>query len=268
RGRQSEVELGDLAPPKPGDTGAPQSRTRESEVFDFDIGPGDEHIGVGHEKLVDIGPKSSGKTPRSGKSGPKTPTTPPGSDSDVRLVAEGSDDFHLALDSDVKIVDDSGPSSKIPKLGGTAKPGGTPSKLGGPPSKPGSSSKLGDSSKRKSGFPPKEPTDSGVRLVPMDSDSDVKIIGADSSDFDVPIGDQPPKSTSDSDIRLERDSSPHVQAGGAESFLTEEINLDAELRKAEEQKQQELPQAKARTTPPPQPAFPGTSPFELSEADL
>jgi excisionase family DNA binding protein len=266
RGLSSEPDLtlGEASVPRPGDSGGPRSpgprspvkRSRESELFDFDLAPGDEHIGIGHEQLGGAGgPKSSGKTPKSGKHGPKSPApaSPPGSDSDVRLVTESSEDFSIAIDSDVKIVGDTGPSSKLLKGG---------SKLG----KPGDSAPGGPGSdkRRKSGMP-KEPADSGVRLVPLDSDSDVKIIGADSSDFDVKIGDQPPKSTTDSDIRLEPDVGP-APAGGADLFLTEEINLDAELSKADELKEQ--PQAKARRTPPPQPAFPSASPFELSESDL
>src|SRR5262249_3366352 len=111
--------------------------------------------------------------------------------------------------------------------------------------------------------------DSGVRLVgPEPSDSDVKIVGVTPEDSNVPIGRQLPKTGTDSDIRLEAGSSD-PKKGSDDALLTEEIDLDAEIRKAEEAAQAKKPDPDARALPKPKaPEFPTTSPFELSETDL
>src|SRR5262245_46319866 len=198
------------------------------------------------------------------RSGSKRPSPQPqsGSDSDVKLVSEtddvavgaspppekkhGSDsDVKLvgaSSDSDVKLVGEAEPRTPKakPAPGGQATPpvGKKPSKLGGPAT-----------------------PDSGVRIVPSDSDSDVKIIGA--TDADVPLGEQGPKFPSDSDIRREA-SSTGVGRGmnrGDEGMLTEEINLDEELKK---HPTPPMPQAKVKPKSK-LPKFPQSSPFELSE---
>jgi hypothetical protein len=177
----------------------------------------------------------------------------------VRLVAEGSGvEFQLSLDSEAKLIDDAPPQVKQPRdrTGPTSpRPG-----MAGPTSpRPGQ----GDS-KRRPAAPPTPPADSGVRLVPMDSDSDVRIVGPGSEETELPLGAQPPRSASDSDIRLEQQQRPSSDEG----MLTEEINLDEELRKEEAQRKAGS-LSKIRPKPPsPPPEFPSTSPFELSESDL
>jgi len=272
-GSDPELGLGEAPVPKPGDSPVPRSpapKSREAEVFDFSLG-GEEDIGIGHELLG--GPAGSGRKPgssrRNPKSGPKSPPPPPpGSDSDVRLVADGSDaELQMAIDSDAKLVEEpksgkQGPRSKAgpispPPRGGPI----SPPPRGGPISPPPSSK----APQRRTGLPPTAPpVDSGVRLVPLDSDSDVRIVGATSDDAELPIGKESPRSSTDSDIRLERPISP--PPGSDEGLLTEEINLDEELRKDAGRKSS--PQAKIRPKPPTPPEFPNTSPFELSESDL
>jgi hypothetical protein len=111
-----------------------------------------------------------------------------------------------------------------------------------------------------------QPADSGVRLVPMDSDSDVRIVGAGSDE--VPLGAAGEPSPSDSDIRLER-VLPPVPGQGSEHggmMLTEEINLDEEIRKQEAaQKRQPTP---SKLRPKSGLQMPSSSPFELSDSDL
>src|SRR5207249_2262462 len=177
-------------------------------VFDFTLSPEDsDQVEIGQEIRPGSsasGASKSSKGPSSKKlsSGPVSPTPKPGSDSDVRLVADGSDlGFQIASDSDVKMVDEQGsPSSSVLKK--TKRPAG----------------------------------DSGVRLQ-TGSDSDVKVVGAPTSE---PIG-QPPRAPSDSDIRLEADPTTEQPASsvikkktGPDSVGTEEIDLDAELRQAEQ----------------------------------
>src|SRR5262249_45132836 len=199
--------------------------------------PGSSRKTAGRSSVKGVGPKSGG--------GPKSPTTSkPGSDSDVRLVADGSDlGFKIQSDSDIRVGE--GPRSK---------PGSKPG------SKPPSSKKPG----------PKQ--DSGVRLVPMDmeSDSDVRIVADSSEDITI-LGGRPSKAGSDSDIRLEPSSHSGLGMGRPpsspdDSFLTEEIDPDAELQKAQETARPRKPQPKPKSrTPQPKPP---TAPFELSEADL
>src|SRR5439155_657175 len=98
----------------------------------------------------------------------------------------------------------------------------------------------------------------GVRLVPMDSDSDVRIVGAGSDDA-LPAGLQPAPAASDSDIRLEKHRQPRPASD--EGMLTEEINLDEELRKEEAQRKKGTGQSKVRPRPQqPAPPPPGASP--------
>src|SRR5262249_43423355 len=114
--------------------------------------------------------------------------------------------------------------------------------------------------KRPSQLSPKPP--SSPRLVPpKDSDSDVKIVGA--PGIDVPLGEMPSKTQSDSDIRLEGRGPGH---SGEEGLLTEEINLDEELKRQEAQSRQK-PQAKVKLKSK-LPKFPQSSPFELTESEL
>ncbi|MCI0681039.1 MAG: hypothetical protein L0Y71_02955 [Gemmataceae bacterium] len=222
---------GPKTPPK-----TPKQPTVDApEVFDFAL-DADDKLDIGREVLSSGGSRSGAKS-----SGTKPSA---GSDSDVKLVA-GS-----GPDSDVKLVGDSNPKlveggPRTPR--GQQKPGQAP--VSPTPKRP---SRLG---------PPA--ADSGVRLVTTDSDSDVKIVGAGSGHDEVPLGQQPPPSAADSDIRLEEvvRKPPSDDAMN----LTEEINLDEELKKQEAVQQQ---RPKSRVKPKSQLKFPTQSPFELSESDL
>lgn len=150
--------------------------------------------------------KLKGKGSSKGQSG-KSPTPKPGSDSDVRLVPEGSGvGFQIASDSGAR--------------------------ADGPKSNP-----------KKSPVAPEHKSDSSVRIVPMESDSDVRVVNARPEDSAVRLADDPIQSGTDSDIRLELSGNKSKQApklpaasdhGGDDSVLTEEIDLDAELRRKEE----------------------------------
>jgi len=246
--KSSRPKSGTKSDPKSPQKSPPKSPVKPAapEVFDFAL-DGGESVGVGREDL-----SPSGKKKPDSKRGPSTPPVPPGSDSDVRLVADSDGDMGFvfdapvksASDSDVKLVPHDSPKPKSPQ----------------PPS-PRKSAVLHESP-----LPKKSSKvagqDSPVRLVPMDSDSDVKIVGAGSADVD--LGDLPPMAATDSDIRLEpmipKTPSSH------EGLLTEEINLDEELRQQEVQSQQK-PQAKVKPKSK-LPKFPSVSPFELSQSQL
>jgi excisionase family DNA binding protein len=242
RGSDPELPLGDPLKPKPTDSPAPRSpnpQKKADDVFGFSLGDdsGEDEIGV--NLGADIDP---GKTGSSKKSGSGKKFVEAGSDSDVRLVADsGEVSFQLPPDSDVKVVEDAGPKSSRSGKSGPKSPSPKPSKA-------------------KADQPVPEQVDSGVRLVPMESDSDVRIVG-ESSDEHVPIGANPPKGKTDSDVRMEGHFPP---ANAPEGLLTEEINLDEELKKDEVRREEEVKQAKKRGSP----EFPKTSPFELSESDL
>src|SRR5438045_6892054 len=97
RGSDPELPIVDLPPrtPQPQSKGKSQDK---GEVFDFALG-GDESdsVEIGQEPLA------SGSKSKGSKSG-RTPPTKPGSDSDVRLVADGSDlDFQVADDSRIRM---------------------------------------------------------------------------------------------------------------------------------------------------------------------
>src|SRR5262249_23075299 len=233
------------------------------EVFDFSVDA--DSVDVGAEPPAPgSGPKSK---PPSSK-GKRTP--PPGSDSDVRLVADGSDvTFSIPKDSDIKLADSDGrvsPDPLKPKTGVHTPPTA--------PTTPGSGAKraaqhaLGSDAQRKAkpssprpGATP-QPPDSGVRLVPMDDDSDVKLHG--SSD-EVALGQPDATASSDSNVRLEKVGLPPADSAEGNIQLTEEINLDEEL-----QKQQELDKAKPSTKMKAKSELklPSHSPFELSDSDL
>lgn len=234
------------------------------DVFEFDF-DGGEDVDIGHELFANMGPQSDAKSKP-----PRTPGSPKpqaGSDSDVRLVSDlavGGEDFSLPVgsDSDVKLVGESIPmaeDSNVRLAPATPPTGsaGRSSKLGPQSPKPKRSSRLG-------GSPSPQPRDSGVRLVPMDSDSDVKIVGAGSDE--VALGVHPAPSAGDSDVRLESAMPPVPGGADLGMMLTEEINLDEEIRRQEAaQKSQESP---GRVKPRSQVRFPSESPFELSDSDL
>jgi excisionase family DNA binding protein len=281
-GSDPELPLGEAAPPRASDSPpplrasdspppksqAPKSSSSKpsgaGEVFDFTLE-------VDDESQTDIGklPSGTGSGKLSSKKNlPKTPQ--PGSDSDVRLVGSEDDAFRLEIDSDVKMTatPKPGPKSPKPAVGGSPSPSPRP-KSGKSEVKPGKSGPKPSSKSalKKTGMAPQDPIDSGVRLVPMDSDSDVRILPPDES-TEVVLGHQQPPSAADSDIRLEH--SPQRPPSDPEGVLTEEINLDEELRKHKAAKGQAAPppQAKVRPGAKPAPKPPAASPFELSEMDL
>src|SRR5437867_2675299 len=182
------------------------------------------------DEQVEIGQEMVVEDRKSGsKSGAKSGAAAKAAgDSDVRLVVEGGEfDLQIAQDSDVKVMDDAGPAA-------TSK----------------------SPSKRKTITPPPDgPDDSCVRLVPMpqEADSDVRIDVA-----DVP-------SLPDSDINKMAQVGA-AGTGDVESLLTEEIDLDAEIRKRQ-QAEAEKGQAKLKPKTKGPDAAP-TAPFELSAEDL
>lgn len=227
-----ELQLGESGAtrqmPTMGKSGGKQAE--ESGVFPFSLEGNPEDS----RETVSFNPPSAKSSGKSSKRLDKGMSGLPASDSDVRLVPQTSDlEFKLAPDSKVRVGDSPAPG-------------------------PRSSKKLKEGS-----------GESGVKLVRSDSssDSDVKIV-PDSDDI-IPIATQKPKSKgSDSDIRIEPAAGPASGVGlkkssPEDSVLTEEIDLDAELKKAEEDV------GHTRKIPKPKPAAaPTTSPFELSDSDL
>jgi excisionase family DNA binding protein len=294
RGATSDPELvlGEASlPPKKGDSprspkspvlksAGPKTPPREEvpEVFDFDMDDGSgstDPSSVSKKAPKSSAPPKSGTSPRSGiqpRGGPVLQSKvvqpssggkprsgaaqmqKPGSDSDIRLVA-GTNEVMLTLapDSDIKLREkDSG--SKAP---------GTTSKLGGKGGTPPTSDPTAKRTSKLGGPRSPQPPDSGVRLVPMDSDSDVKIIGAD----EVPLGASPPAVAGDSNVRLEKVAFPPVPAD-VSGMMTDEINLDEEIRKEEERLEKEKPKRPSKVKPKSELKFPTTSPFELSDSDI
>jgi Helix-turn-helix domain len=223
-GSNPDIPLGEAATAKPpAQATPPKSPADSSGIFHFSLGDDSDQVEIGQEILSgsSAGKKAGGSKPGSR---PKSPSPKPGSDSDVRLVSDGSD---------VGLVSGPGSSVRTP----------TPKKPSGPKQ------------------------DSGVRLV-MDQgpDSDVQIVPDSDKDINI-LGGGPPKKGSDSDIRLEPDSGKDIAKSPDDSFLTEEIDLDAELRKAEESARPKKEKPKAKT-PLPKTPLPKTSPFELSDSEL
>ncbi len=217
------------------------------------------------------GPSSGGKS-KSGSKNKKANTPQVGSDSDVRLVADGSDvTFSVPketapakpADSDVKIS----PDPLKPRTGvhPPSSAGKRASQLAlGSGMKPKSKLEPSSASKQASPRPGSgpQPMDSGVRLVPLDDDSDVKLLGA--SD-DVPLGALGEAAATDSNVRLEKVELPPADSGEGGMMLTEEINLDEEILKQQE-KEKDQPSTKLKAKS--QLRFPSNSPFELSDSDL
>jgi len=95
QGSDPQLQLGESGKSRTSDSPPPRKRVPDDQV--------------------DIGAHPPSDQPSSKKrlAGSKSPSPRKGSDSDVRLVAEGSDlDFKVASDSDVKMIDESAPSSK------------------------------------------------------------------------------------------------------------------------------------------------------------
>ncbi len=186
--------------PRPPASGSPESRATMlagADVFPFDITP--EQPGGGQVDLMSLlaqGPKA------------------PGSDSDVRLVPEGSD-INLEV---------------LPLEGDK------------PPSKPSSGKQKPESQVRlEPAAPAEQRPQPRLSRLDVESDSDVRLVDVEAPPEVV----QQVSARRDSQIRLEPDrrsgAKPDsgVQAEqrspeGSESTLQLEVDLDAELRKAEE----------------------------------
>jgi hypothetical protein len=256
-GSDSEMQMETSPPPKPaskppsskspppssGKSPPPSSRRTMHVPADSDLSlVGDEHdaVPIGDDPASHRGgskPPSSKSKPGSGgkkSSGQAPPSPPPGPahDSDVRLVADGSDlDFQIQGEEKAK---ESGPKS--PK----------------------------DAKKRPSKVAPGEKPDSGARILPLDqaSDSDVKIIPDDREEHDVVLGKMKSKTPSDSDVRLELTDPPGSKRG-QDPFVTEDIELDVEALKREEAKVKRRKPSKSS----PEIKLPTSSPFELADED-
>ncbi len=231
RGRGSEPDLQFNDPPRSRqESPRPQKRPPLADSdAPLQLTGDDDQVEIGREPTG----RSSGDSGRmKGKSGPKTPK--PGSDSDVRLVPEGSGlGFQIASDSDVK-VEDGGPKSG------------------------------------KKNVPPERKSDSSVRIVPMESDSDVKIPPEDSV---VRLADEPGKPGTDSDIRLETAGGtrpapklPPASDHGDDSVLTEEIDLDDELRRKEDASKARKKKTQAGPSSTGKTPKPGAGPKKLTDS--
>ncbi len=263
---------GPKSPPKSGPktppVGSPKSPAPKADIFDFAVesgaGGAEEDFGLAlFESPSGPGSKKpDSKKPLLPKPPSPKPQPPAGSDSEVRLVAEGTDlTFAIGTDSGPKVGSDSDVKLVGQHSDSDVKMVQDPGLPRTPPVSPRVSGLAGQATPpvaKKSGLGPPPSPDSGVRLVPMDSDSDVKIVGAPGPD--VPLGEAPPKSPSDSDIRLE---APPMSRSD-EGMLTEEINLDEEIKKQEAK----TPKPQAKVKPKSKLPFPQTSPFELSESGM
>src|SRR5438128_1312421 len=171
QGSNPDLPLGEAPRPQPHDT--PTARTspepKDEGIFHFGLGTDTEQVDLGQElgsELSSSSPPPGTKT--GGKSGPKSPgskspTPKPGSDSDVRLVPDGSNVvFEVSSDSDIKLVDDAGSPAK--------------------------------SEKRKATGPK---ADSGAKLVPMDAGPQSPVrLPPEASDESAPLGATPIKTSS------------------------------------------------------------------------
>ena len=296
-----DVVLGDASlPPAPKSGATPSSRTRKAgaaasapktpskqegvpEVFGFDfegetVDLSGDLLGPSSGTKSKLGsggkPKSVLKT-GSGSKKSAASSAADGSDSDVRLVSDGSDvAFSVPEGGDIKLVDSDvrvSPEANKPK---TILPPPAPTSgakrqsqlaLG---SGTQSKSKLGKSSVSKLGAPrpasAPQPLDSGVRLVPLDDDSNVKLTGG-SDEVSLGMGGKP--SAADSNVRLSRVKLPPAESPEGNLLQTEEINLDEEIRQHQEKdkaKSKLASKLKAKS----QLKLPTTSPFELSDSDL
>ncbi len=193
----SKVGGGPLSGPKtPGTSGRPTRAApadHGARNLSLDDSDSDE-VPIGAEPRSDRGMQPSSTTRKPPSKPPSTKSAPPkpASDSDVRLVMEGSDlDFTIDLDHGPKSQrSSSAPASPRPR--------------------PTESGKLGSGARRA----PLKPDDSDVKGV-----RDVE---------DVAVGEMKPKAPSDSDVRLEG-REPGLPSGGRKlENVTEEIDLDAE----------------------------------------
>jgi hypothetical protein len=209
--------LGEASSKGPATPVGPGGRTEESSVFDFPVPEGGSgQVDIGGDILA----PTPGSTPKQAKSGPRR------TDSDVHLVLDEGATFNPASDSGIK---KEGSSSKSDVKLGVAPDSGAKTDSGSGPK---------SGVKKKTALPPGSRVDSGVRLVPMDSAEDVESIQH-----------EPGRAPSDSSVRVEPASSPpggKVHGAGYEFLPTEEVDLDAELRRAEEAARGQKPRTKVK----------------------
>ena len=222
-------------PPRKSVLGNPSSSASKKSKLDSPSG-GTPRKSVLGSPSPSSGSKRKTVTPKTPS--PRSPYPRNASDSDVRLVSDGSDlNFHLELDDEAQ-------KPKAPE----------------PPK-----SKL----RKNSRMAPPAVSESRVPLLPptLSDDSDVKI-ELESPDSAVPIGQQEAKSPSDSDVRLDGDPLAGMSGGKKrdDAMITEEIDLDAEAANIEEARKKSKLDSPA--LPPAAPPLPTSSPFELSENDL
>ncbi len=203
------------APAKGPSTPVGAKRTEESSVFDFPMPEGGSgQVDIGGDILA----QGPGTTPKASKSGPRR------TDSDVHLVLDEGATFNPASDSGIRRE---GSSSKSDvKLGMVPDSGPKPDSGSGPKS----------GARKKTAMPPGSRVDSGVRLVPMDSDEES-------------IQHEPGRAPSDSSVRIDPASGPSgakVKGTGHEYLPTEEVDLDEELRRAEEAARGHKPRTKVK----------------------
>jgi excisionase family DNA binding protein len=223
RGRGSDPELQIVDPPSSGRG----KKAPTEEVFDFQLSP-DDQVEIGQE-LPAKSASGSGKKSDKNRPTSKSPPPKPGSDSDVRLVAEGSDlDFAVADDSKKRKSDKQNVSSQ-----------------------PDSGVRI---------LPLEVQSDSDVKIVGETADDGNIVIGGQTkksgSDSDIRlVPDQAPGS-SGSGLRKDKAKAEHV---------TEEIDLDAEeaeLRKTESSHNLR------KIGKPKKTDLPTESPFELSDPKM
>ncbi|MCS6852688.1 MAG: helix-turn-helix domain-containing protein [Gemmataceae bacterium] len=223
---------------------------------------GDDNVEVGQEFFPSSGPASKGG------SGPLSRSPLTVGESDVRLDIAG-EDFNLVLTEDDELKR---PSSQLGPVSSKSM-AKRPSQIGG--AETTASGRLVP--KRRTAMYHSARQDSEVQLpppAPSDNDSDVRL------DFDtglaalensgVNIGEQLPPVTGGSSARLESGRRSKLGPGDPNAMLTEEIDLDAEVGRADVPRaptSKIKPKTKARSALRP-PELPTTSPFELSEADL
>jgi excisionase family DNA binding protein len=217
-GSNPDLQLGEVEKPKPASSAKPRSGAKaqgDEGIFDFSGPSQRDPSEIDHEIVIEspTGQKSGRR------SGAISPSPKPGSDSDVHLVFDVGGDLPIGSDSDVKL-EDSGPHA--PRSGPQRKSGPMPE---GPKSTP----------RKKPQLPGSRAMDSGVRLVPMEDDNS------------LPLGQQPPFSSgTDSDIRLAPDKGRSMPSDDQLAQTTEDINLDEELRRAEELAQGRKPRSKVK----------------------
>jgi len=264
-GSNASVPIADVPPLKPADSPAPAKQPpidpTGQEMFAFDLAPKSEQVDIGREILGQAaggsGSKKGAPSSRSklgGQASPRpSPRPRPGSDSEVRLVADGSDlGFQIAGDTGSKKGDPAvAPATPKSGLKRPSRVASSESRLdtGASPT-PRKASHLSH-------------LDSGVRLVPPGEPAepppppadDARKPGAVRSDTDVRLDEYIPPAPVDSKIS-KVDRPEEVQN------LTDEIDLDAELKRAEQAAQAKAGQQKPKAPPP---ALPTASPFELSD---